>query len=141
MERVSETLTIEEVIEINRRQIELFGGSFFSESNLRNRESLEFALDAIDAASFGQVLYPRLSDKASMLGFNIISSHVFFDGNKRTAMTVCRIFLLLNGFDLEIQKDVVDQEAMDICIAMADSKLDREGFASWIEERMTPLSI
>ncbi len=136
MERTSETLTIDEVIEINRQQIDLFGGFRVTETNLRNRDSLEFALDSVDAVSFGQVLYPTLADKASMLGYTIIKSHVFHDGSKRTAIAVCRIFLLLNGFDLAIETQTIDEEAMEMFIQVANSECEREELTAWIEERM-----
>lgn len=70
----------------------MFGGLFVPPNNCHNRDSLEYALEAVDAVSFGQELYPSLSDKAALLAFKIIKNHVFHDGNKRTAITVCRAF-------------------------------------------------
>jgi death-on-curing protein len=135
----SEALTIDEIVEINRQQIEMFGGLFLPVDNLRNRNSLEYAVEAMDAVAFDQELYPTLQDKAALLACTIIEDHVFHDGSKRTALAACRVFLLLNGFDLALETGVVDQEAMNIAIEIADSLKTREQFAEWVFERMHPL--
>ena len=139
MERTSETLTIEEVIEINRQQIEMFGGLFLPVNNFHNGPSLEFALDTVDAVSFGQVLYPTLQDKAAHLTYSIIAGYVFHDGNKRTAIAACRVFLLLNGYDLQIESISVDEGAMEVALGVADSIIGRGELAEWIYERMVPI--
>ena len=139
MGRISETLTIDEVVEINRQQIDTFGGLFLPENNFHNQASLEYALEALDAASFEQDLYPSLAEKAALLVNTIIRHHVFHDGNKRTAMTVCRVFLLLNGYDLQIETDSVDADAMNTAIDIANSKRETEDLISWINERMRPM--
>jgi death-on-curing protein len=139
VERISETLTFDEVVEINRQQIDMFGGLFVPPNNCHNQDSLEYALEAVDAVSFGQELYPSLPDKAALLAFKIIKNHIFHDGNKRTAITVCRVFLLLNGYDLEIEINGVDQAAINIAIDVANSVVNRERLAEWISERMQPI--
>jgi len=139
VERAIETLTLEEVVEINRQQIAMFGGLFLPVSNFHNEASLEFALDAVDAVSYGRPLHPTLADKAASLAYSIITNHVFRDGNKRTAMAVCRIFLLLNGCDLEMETEVVDQNALYMAIAVADGTAGREELTNWVRERMRPL--
>lgn len=136
MESIGETLTIDEIVEINRQQIETFGGLFLPVNNFHNQASLEYALEALDAVSFGKELYPTLAEKAALLVFTIIQTHVFHDGNKRTAMSVSRVFLLLNGYDLEIETEAIDQGAMDIAIDIANSALDRDALVEWINERM-----
>ena len=108
--------------------------------NFHNQGSLEYALGAMDAVSFGQELYPSLADKAALLAYTIIQNHVFHDGNKRTAISASRVFLLLNGFDLEIQQDVVDQEAVNIALDVANSVIGREELADWIASRMTVIA-
>jgi len=137
--RASETLTIDEVVELNRQQIDLFGGLFLGANNFHNQASLEYALEAMNADSFGQELYPGLADKAALLAYTIIQNHVFHDGNKRTAISATRIFLLLNGFDLEIQQEVVDQEAVSVALDVANSVLGREELAEWIASKMTTI--
>lgn len=105
-------------------------------NNLHNPGPLEYALEAVDAVSFGQELYPTLPEKAAFLACSIIQNHIFHDGNKRTSLAVCRVYLLLNGFDLELEADVVDQEAMNIAIDVAASVKGREELTEWVAERM-----
>lgn len=136
MARASETLTIDEVVQINRQQIDTFGGLFLPVNNFHNQASLEYSLEAIDAVLFGEERYPDLPDKAALLAYTIIRNHVFHDGNKRTAMSVCRIFWLLNGFDLEIRQHVIDHEAMDVALGVAKSEMSQEELADWIASRM-----
>jgi death-on-curing protein len=139
VERASETLTLDEVVEVNRQQIQMFGGLFLPVNNLHNQASLEFALEAVDGELFDRVLYPSFAEKAASLAWCIITNHVFHDGNKRTAISVCRIFLLLNGFDLEIETETVDQDAMNTAIDVASGAVNQEQLNEWVAERMVPL--
>jgi death-on-curing protein len=87
MDRTFETLTVAEIVEINRRMIESFGGIFFSgDRNLANPGSLEHALEEIQTTLFDQELYPTLFEKAAVIGWRIIAGYIFHDGNKRTGM-------------------------------------------------------
>ena len=138
MESSSETLTLDEIVEINRQQINFYGGLFLPPENLHNKASLEYALESLDAEVFGQPMCPTLADKAAMLGYTIIQSHVFHDGNKRTALSSIRVLLLLNGLDLDIETETIDQAALEFCIEVADSERTKEDLADWIEERMIP---
>jgi len=139
VERISETLTIDEIVEMNRQQIDMFGGLFLPVNNFHNGESLEYALEAIDASPFGKVMFPTLPEKAAYLAFSIITNHVFHDGNKRTAIATCRLFLLVNGFDLEIEQETVDAGAMEIACDVANNLADHSDLTSWVSERMRPL--
>lgn len=126
-----ETLTISDIVEINRRMIAEFGGIFFEgDNNLANPGSLEHALEEIQGSLFGQDLYPSIIEKAAVLGCRIIVNHVFHDGNKRTGMEACRLFLDLNGYKMRIDLDVVT-----IAVAVAEDKMQIDGFTQWVEQR------
>jgi death-on-curing protein len=49
---------------------------------------------------FGQEQYETVFEKAAVYFRNIIADHPYVDGNKRTATTVCGIFLSRNGHRL-----------------------------------------
>lgn len=126
-----ETLTISDIVEINRRMIAEFGGIFFEgDNNLANPGSLEHALEEIQGSLFGQNLYPSIIEKAAVLGWRIIVNHIFHDGNKRTGMEACRLFLDLNGYTMRIDLDVVA-----VAIAVAEDKMQIDGFTQWVEQR------
>ena len=64
-----ETLTVDRIMEINRRMILEFGGIFFvGDRNLANPGSLEHVLVEIRGSLSGQELYPTVYEKAALLG-------------------------------------------------------------------------
>jgi death-on-curing protein len=135
----SQTLTIDEILELNRQQIDEFGGLFLPFGNLHNRDSLEYAVWMLSPDGYGALVCPTLESKAAFLAHKIITNHVFHDGNKRTAMSGCRLFLLVNGFDLEMLQDETDEEVIDIAVRIAESNLDLEEFTQWVKDRMKPI--
>jgi death on curing protein len=98
----------EQICYVNRRMIQTSGGLFVPPDNLIDRASLSYILDAITAPVFGREMYPSLIDKAAALLFYIISRHVFFDGNKRTAAYIAWEFLNANGCSVSLDTSVVE---------------------------------
>ena len=127
------TLTAADVIEINRRMISHFGGVFFAgDDNLANRGSLEYALTEIHGALYEQELYPNLFQKAGLIAWRIITGHIFHDGNKRTGMESCRLFLELNGYVLKM-----DMAIVDIALRIATHEISFEEFVEWLRNKST----
>jgi hypothetical protein len=70
---VGKTLTVADIVEINRRMIAHFGGIFFEgDNNLANQGSLEYVLAEIHGSLFGQELYPDLFQKAGLIAWRIL---------------------------------------------------------------------
>ncbi len=67
-------------------------------------------------------------EKAAVILYSIIIGHPFHDGNKRTAMTACALFLDMNGFRLTL-----DDSAIDLSIAIAEGKRKFGDVLDWIE--------
>lgn len=135
MDGVSQTLTIADIVEINRCIINEFGGLFISDNdNLVNPGSLLHVLEEIQGSLFGFNLYPSLFEKAAVLGWRIIKFHVFLDGNKRTGMEACRNFLEINGFDMRIDSSVVD-----VALGIAKGDVALAEFTNWVIERSTKI--
>ena len=110
-----------------------FGGFFAGNRNLANPGSLEHILEAIRGSLFGEELYPTIYEKAAALGWRVIIGHVFHDGNKRTGMEACRLFLELNGYTMRIDRDVID-----MALKIATHEVAFADFVRWIEDRTTP---
>lgn len=110
--------------------IEEFGGFFAGDDNLANPGSLEHVLEAIQGSLFGRELYPTLIEKAAAIGWRIIVGHTFHDGNKRTGMEACRLFLDLNGYDMRI-----DHEVVRMALQIATKQVQFANFVQWIEQR------
>ncbi len=128
-----QTLTIDEIVEINRRMVAEFGGIFFSaDDNLLNPGSLDHVLDEIQGSLFGQELHPSIYEKAATVGWRIIAGHVFHDGNKRTGIESCRLLLDLNGYEMRIDMDVVET-----ALKVANGEMQLPDFAQWVEQRTT----
>jgi death-on-curing protein len=131
MGRVGKTLTLVQIVEINRRMLTTFGGFFVeANDNLLNPDPLHYTLEAIQVPIIAQERYPTPIEKAAALAWCIITHHVFYDGNKRTGMETCRLFLDINGCTLPINRQVV-QIALDI----ATRQITFETFVSWLKER------
>jgi death-on-curing protein len=107
--------------------------SLWATATLRTPDHLEHVLVEIRGSLFGQELYPTVYEKAALLGWRIITGHIFHDGNKRTGMESCRLFLDLNGYDMRI-----DQEVVDVALKVATNEVKFEDFVRWVEERTTP---
>ncbi len=68
MARTSETLSLDEIVEINRRAIDAFGGSFYTvDNNIINSWTLIYTLDSLDAEIFENALYATIEQKAAVL--------------------------------------------------------------------------
>ena len=50
-------------------------------------------------------------------------NHPFVDGNKRTGVTTALVFLIMNGYELVAEEDVLEKLIMDI----ASSQVEKEG--------------
>ena len=108
-----------------------FGGIFLpGDRNLANPGSLKHVLDAIQGSLFDHDPYPKLVEKAAAVAWRITVGHVFHDGNKRTGMEACRLFLELNGYDMRI-----DREVVEVSLRIASHQVEFEDFVRWVEDR------
>jgi death-on-curing protein len=114
-----------------------FGGIFFKGNhNLVNPGSLEHVLEEIQGSFFGHEPYPTLVEKAAAICWRIIVNHVFHDGNKRTGMEACRLFLELNGYAMRI-----DFEVVDMALRIATREVQFPEFVQWVEQRTAKISL
>ena len=137
MDSPLQALTDAELIAINRIMITEFGGLPYAEStlNLHNPESLYYLVDAVQGSVFGQAIFPSVFEKAAAYPWHIITRHTFNDGNKRTGMEACRVFLELNGYALRM-----DEAVIGIALWIADSKVAFDDVVEWVSESTAPLS-
>lgn len=123
-------LTLEEVLEIHRDQIERYGG----ETGVRDMKLLLSAL-AMPAAGAGETRFHRdLFEMAAAYLFHIIQNHPFVDGNKRVGAATAAVFLLLNGFELNAAED----EFEEIVLAVAQGRLDKTAAAAFLRANSSP---
>lgn len=120
-------LSIDQVLDMHRRQIDEFGGAH----GLRDRGLLEAALARPQATFGGDDLYPDLAAKAAAILHSLVGNHPFVDGNKRIGAMATEIFLLANGATLIAS----DGEFEDLSFAGARGELVAEALAIWIRQR------
>ena len=111
-------LSIETVEKIHAASIARFGGA----PELRTRDLLESAVSAPQAAFGGESVFSDLIDVAAAYLFYLCSNHPFVDGNNRTALGACIVFLKLNGAAPTPDSDEWESLTLDV----AAGKLDRE---------------
>lgn len=74
---------------------------------LRDPYLLESAVMQPRQTFDGVEIYPGLFDKAGVLLYGLTKNHPFVNGNKRTAFLSTSVFLLLNGYDLNMTEQQV----------------------------------
>jgi len=87
-------LTVAEVLQIHHQLIETYGGTH----GLRDKALLE---SAVFRPQIGY--YNSVAEEAAALMESLANNHPFLDGNKRVAFAAAHTFLIVNGFDLEVQ--------------------------------------
>jgi death-on-curing protein len=115
-------LTLAEVVEIHRDQIERHGGR----GGTRDIGLLESALAAPAASAGGEYAHQDLFAMAAAYAFHIVKNHPFVDGNKRTGLVSALVFLELNGVS------VLDPEGRlyEAVTKLAAGESGREQFAA-----------
>ena len=121
--------TVDDLIRLNRRLVNLYGGRYVGADNLRSRDSLENTLYLIANEVFGEDQFPTLTAKAAALGECIIARHVFWDGNKRTGVFAAWMLLAANGVALNLDSSV---EELAVSIASGDAGFDE--FLQWLNQ-------
>ena len=96
-------------------------------SGLRSRALLESAIAAPQATFGGSPLLEDAVDMAAAYLFYLCSNHPFVDGNKRTALASCLVFLPANGLlaDPALPGRHID-EWEQLVLDVAGSAIDRE---------------
>ena len=119
-------LTLAEVLEIHKNQIDLYGGKF----GIRDISLLSSAL-AIPRATFdGNYLHHDVFEMAAAYIFHICQNHPFIDGNKRVALVAGLVFLDFNEVNIVDQGNVVYTMMMNV----ASGKYGKEKIAETLRK-------
>ena len=111
--------TLDAVIAIHKEVLTAHGGS----SGLRDRGLLESAAAAPQATMFGKPVFKDAVEIAAAYLFYICQNHPFIDGNKRTALATCLVFLIENKV---LKNELLDtNEWESLTLDVAASRLDR----------------
>jgi len=113
-------LTVETVKAIHTEVLAAHGGA----AGIRDETLLESAAAAPQASMMGQSLISDLLEIAAAYLFYISRNHPFLDGNKRTALAACLVFLEENGLLPNRKLPINDWE--QYVLDVASSKITRD---------------
>lgn len=123
-------IRLDVVLAIHAAQLAEHGGR----EGLRDRSGLESAIASPrNLLAYGNPT-PDIAAMAAQYAFAMGWNQVFIDGNKRTALVVCRTFLILNGHDLNASQE----EKYTVIMKLANREIDVGKLAEWIRARLIP---
>ena len=112
--------TVEAVKAIHREVLQAHGGS----AGIRDEGLLDSAVAAPQATMMGKPMFREPVEVAAAYLFYLCRNHPFIDGNKRTALATCLIFLSENGY---LSQEKLDVNAWEqLVLDVAASQIDRE---------------
>ncbi|SCJ11012.1 type II toxin-antitoxin system death-on-curing family toxin [Intestinibacter bartlettii] len=115
---------LKQAIEVHDLVLAKGGGGF---PGIKDRGQLESILEHMQ----NDLYYPTFEEKLTHLLFSIIKFHVFFDGNKRSAIALVTLFLNLNGFEYCCPRFINESE--NIVVWIAENKIPKDFLKELIE--------
>jgi death-on-curing protein len=112
--------TVEAVKAIHREVLQAHGGS----AGIRDEGLLDSAVAAPQATMMGKPMFREPVEVAAAYLFYLCRNHPFIDGNKRTALATCLVFLSENGY---LSQEKLDVDAWEqLVLDVAASRINRE---------------
>lgn len=124
-------LTLDEILEIHRQQIELYGGS----PGLRDPSGLESALAQPEATFAGEFLHPGIPEMAAAYLFHLCQNHAFIDGNKRVGANAAITFLIINDWEPLFDED----ELVETVLSVASGVMTKPSLTEFIRRKSRPV--
>lgn len=125
-------LSLEEVLEIHRQQIERYGGA----SGVRDLSLLESAIAQPQASFSNEFLHASIPAMAAAYLFHICRNHPLVDGNKRVEANAAITFLLINDWEPTFTEDAL----VDTVLAVASSSMTKEDLVRFFQAHSVPRS-
>ena len=79
---------------------------------------------------------PDVAALAAAYAFGIAKNHPFIDGNKRTSAVISRLFLRLNGYDVNAS----ETDRLRVWLELAAGQIDEETLINWFRSNIQPTS-
>lgn len=122
--------SVNQILRINRIQIDLKGGLYVPPFNLREENALESILYELREPVFGEYPFPSLFHKAAGLTWRISTRHIFWDGNKRTGMAAGMAMLRINQYKVH----TTEGEIVNVALRIARARIlgyTEEDLVAW----------
>lgn len=101
-------------------------------SGLSDKNAVESALGRAQQMATYDEPTPDAADLAAAYAYGLARNHGFSDGNKRTAWSIARVFLLDNGKHVEFTK----VDAVHLMQGVAGGTIAEQELAQWFRQRM-----
>jgi death-on-curing protein len=125
-------LTVASVKAIHREVLAAHGGA----RGIRDEALLESAVAAPQATMMGRPLISDPIEIAAAYLFYLCRNHPFIDGNKRTALAACLVFLQNNDL---LPNDKLDADQWEeFMLDVAASRLDRDATTRRLRKLLKP---
>jgi death-on-curing protein len=109
---MTDYLTVDDLITIAER---------IGVSQIRDLGLLDSAAKRPAIVVWGCEVYPSIDVKAAVLMESLVNNHSLVDGNKRLGWVATKVFLRINGFDLNPPSE---DAAYDLVLGIASSTID-----------------
>ena len=116
------TITQETIKHLNGSEF-IFKGLYNNTDSLKSLHDIDIAwVEAPQQIIFSESQYNSVFEKAAVYLRNIVGDHPFFDGNKRTGVSVCAIYLLRNGRSLKASPIELEKFTIDVGFTLIKRK-------------------
>jgi death-on-curing protein len=119
-------LTVDEILEIHRDQIDRYGG----DPAIRDIRLLESAQAMPCMGLADDYVHKDIFEMAAAYLFHITQNHPFVDGNKRTGAAAALVFLAMNDLELEVDESAFESLVREV----AGGRLDKAAVAEFIRK-------
>ncbi|QJE26598.1 type II toxin-antitoxin system death-on-curing family toxin [Staphylococcus caprae] len=126
-------LTEKDIITLNVYVISKYSPK--EQQGVKDPNALNMLVNMPKQYVFGHEVYDTLELKAASLVYNLVQKHVFFNGNKRTALLSLGVFLNMNGYQLTAS----NIEAADYMVKIATNDLQESDIEKWIKGHIKPI--
>jgi len=115
--------------------LELREGFELTSCGYLSKGSFLYILDTVRDLYNEEGFLEALVAKAAYLLFNIVTSHPFIDGNKRTAYGTADIFLRLNGYLINVNPKAGEE----FIVGIATGEFNEVKVRRWIKQHLKKL--
>ena len=124
-------LSYEDIVLFNAEIFKLTLGYQTSPGIILNANSLHYLVEIVKAKINDQEIHQTLVEKAAVYMFNIITRHIFLDGNKRTGTICAFTFLELNR--VYLQDSIARDNIVNFTLEIAKGNKTLKHVVTWLK--------
>lgn len=96
----------------------------------KDEEGLDCLVKQVEQGGFGVDYYPTILNRATYYWYAIATKQMFYNGNKRTALTTAITYLENNGYEFEIKDK---QSLYNVSLELAQKKMSKKKLFEYIQ--------